>query len=316
MNRSIPLVLSSLALLLAGYLFFFKTEPKEYVPEKPFLEVPQGIVPMDFVNARTLEIPTTLFFAGEQVPLELPDVRERLDRELHINTYWHNNTIFLIKRAHRWLPQMEAILSEYGIPDDFKYVSAIESNLINDVSSAGAGGFWQFMSPTAKEYGLEISKEVDERYHPIKSTHAAARYLKKAYEKFGDWTIVAAAYNRGMAGVSRAMKKQEVSSYYDLFLNSETSRYMFRVLAIKEIIENPAKYGFEIDERHLYSIEPLTTVEVTESIPNLITWSKEQGTNYKLLKRHNPWLRSDQLRVRAGKSYQISIPASLDSLNN
>ena len=300
-------VLSLLAILVAGYVLLTRSSDNQNSSE-PVYETPEE-VPAPFINAKTLELPTELTFAGETVPMEIPDVRERLDRELHINTYWHNNTIFLIKRANRWLPQIEEILAEYGIPEDFKYVSVIESSLVNDTSPAGAVGFWQFMKGTARDYNLEVGTDVDERYHPIKATHAAARYLKKAYEKFGNWTTVAAAYNRGMAGVNRALDRQKVESYYDLYLNHETSRYMFRVLAIKEIIENPGKYGFEIDEEHLYQPEPLSYIEVRESIPDLVNWSVENGINYKLLKRHNPWLRNDRLRIKAGNFYEIAIPA-------
>ena len=306
MGKYTSLIISCLALFLGGYLFF-RPNSDSPVMQSP-TEFHRDSIPPGFVNARTLDIPETLSFSGEAVPLEKPDVRERLDRELHINTYWHNNTIFLIKRANRWLPQMQPILEEYGIPDDFKYITVIESNLANDISSAGAVGFWQFMEGTAREFGLEVSRDVDERYHPLKATEAAARYIKQAYGKFENWTFVAAAYNRGMTGVKKAVDKQKVSSYYDLYLNSETSRYMFRVLAIKEILESPEKYGFEIKEEHLYSPEELTQIEITESIPDLVEWSNSQGINYKLLKRHNPWLRSDKLTVKRGKSYFIGIP--------
>lgn len=259
-------------------------------------------------NAKSLAIPDSLTFAGEPVPLHIPDVIERLDRELHINTYWHNNTIFLIKHAHRWLPQMEPILKEYGIPDDFKYLTAIEGSFRNDESPAGAVGFWQFKKATAKEYGLEVTREVDERYDPIKSTVAACKYLNRAYKKFGNWTNVAGSYNRGMAGLQRAMTHQNDSIYYNLMLNEETSRYVFRILAIKEIIENPSKYSFNIDEQHLYNAEDVRYVEVTATINDLVQWSRDNGINYKLLKRHNPWLQKDKLTVKRGKVYQIAIP--------
>lgn len=261
-----------------------------------------------YLNAVSLKLPSELYFAGERVPLEIPDVSERLDRELHINTYWHSSTIFLIKQAHRWLPQIEKILKENNIPDDFKYLTAIEGGFANQVSPANAVGFWQILSDSGKEFGLEITKEVDERYDPLKSTEAACKYLKKAYNKFGSWTDAAASYNRGMSGLHRAMDDQKVDSYYDLLLNDETSRYVFRILAIKEIIEHPEKYGFNIDKNHLYNQEQIHFVHVTEDIDDLIKFSKEQGINYKLLKRHNPWLRQDRLKVRKNKSYEIAIP--------
>ncbi|MDH5397125.1 MAG: lytic transglycosylase domain-containing protein [Cyclobacteriaceae bacterium] len=263
-----------------------------------------------FENARSLDLPDTLFFAGERVPLEINDVRERLDRELHVNTYWHNNTIFLIKRAARWLPQIEPILVEKGVPADFKYIAVIESGLLNDVSPAGAVGFWQFIEGTAKEFGLEVTRNVDERYHPLKATQAATGYLLQAHEKFGSWTNVAASYNRGMNGIDRALENQQVDSYYDLYLNGETSRYLFRALAIREIIENPEKYGFNIHPDHLYLPEEVKYTEVAEDIPDLIAWSLENGINYKLLKHFNPWLRDSNLRVKKGKTYQIALPVS------
>lgn len=258
--------------------------------------------------AISYELPGTLTFAGEQVPLHLPDVRERFDRELHINSYLHNSTIFIIKRAGRWLPQIEPILKEYNIPEDFKYMPLIESALLNDVSPRGATGFWQIMKPAGKELGLEITNEVDERYDPLKSTVAACKYLQRAYKKFGNWTLVAASYDRGMAGLQRSMNNQQVENYYDLYLNDETARYVFRILAIKEIVENPAKYGFRVDEKHLYQPEAIRFVEVNETVRSLVNFARENGSNYKLLKRHNPWLREERLTVRKGKTYRIALP--------
>jgi hypothetical protein len=258
--------------------------------------------------AISFDVPASMTFAGEAVPLQLPDVKERFDRELHVNSYLHNSTIFIIKRAGRWLPQIEPILKEYNIPDDFKYMPLIESALLNDVSPRGATGFWQIMKPAGKELGLEIGNEVDERYDPLKATHAACKYLQRAYKKFGNWTLAAASYDRGMAGVGRSLKNQQANSYYDLYLNDETARYVFRILAIKEIVENPARYGFRVEPKHLYQPEPVRYVEVTESIKSLVNFSIEQGSNYKLLKRHNPWLREERLTVRKGKSYMIALP--------
>lgn len=259
--------------------------------------------------AVSFNLPKEIIFAGEKVPLHLADVRERLDKELHINTYWHNNTIFLMKRAHRWFPQMEAILKKHNIPEDFKYLPLIESGLMNDISPKDAVGFWQIVKSAGKENGLEITDQVDERYDPIKATEAACRYLKTAHKKFGNWTSVAASYNRGMGGIGRALESQQVDSYYDLYLNDETARYVFRILACKEIIENPSRYGFKVDPKHLYDAETLRYVTVTQTIPDLIAFAKQQGTNYKLLKRHNPWLRDDKLVVKKGSSYRIALPA-------
>lgn len=260
------------------------------------------------VSALSYDIPTSVSFAGEPVPLQIPDVRERLDKELQTNIYLHSNTIFLMKRASRWLPQMQEILRKNDIPDDFKYLPLIESNLMNVVSPKEAAGYWQILKTSGKEFGLEISDEVDERYDPLKATEAACRYLRRAYEKFGDWTIVAASYNRGMAGMQRALEDQQVDSYYDLYLNDETSRYVFRIIAIKEIITNPARYGFKINPEHLYQEEKLRYVEVSETLKDLVSFSKEHGANYKILKRHNPWLREDRLSVKKGKTYRIAFP--------
>jgi hypothetical protein len=314
-----PHAISLLALfIILGYIKHKESTP-ETIVTRDAVQASAGSYPVanpqtgeytGYLNAVSLELPSQLSFAGERVPLELPDVAERLDRELHINTYWHSSTIFLMKQAHRWLPQIEEILKENGVPDDFKYLTAIESGFANQVSPANAVGFWQILSTSGKEFGLEITKEVDERYDPLKSTEAACKYLKKAYAKFGNWTDAAASYNRGMAGLQRAMDDQKVDSYYDLLLNDETSRYVFRILAIKEIIEHPAKYGFDINQEHLYKQEPLLFVEVTEDIDDLVAFSKEQGINYKLLKRHNPWLREDRLKVKKDKTYQIAIPVT------
>lgn len=275
----------------------------------------EGVIEVDYggsnqrLPAISFRVPNEMSFAGEPVPLSIPDVHERLDKELQINCYLHSNTIFLIKRANRWLPQMQKILEKHGIPEDFKYLPLIESNLMNVISHRDAVGYWQILKTSGRELDLEITDEVDERYDPLKATEAACKYLKKAYRKFGSWTMVAASYNRGMGGVDRALEDQAVDSYYDLYLNDETSRYVFRILAIKEIAENPLRYGFKIDPAHLYQQEPLKYVEVDETIKDLVTFAKAQGTNYKLLKRHNPWLREDRLTIRRGKKYHIAIPA-------
>jgi membrane-bound lytic murein transglycosylase D len=256
------------------------------------------------------DIPEGASFAGKPIPLSIPDVRERLDKELQINCYLHSNTIFLIKRAHRWLPQMQEILRKYDIPDDFKYLPLIESNLMNVTSPRDAVGFWQILESSGKELGLEISNNVDERFDPLKATEAACKYLRAAHNKFGDWDLVAASYNRGITGVKNALENQRVDSYYDLYLNDETSRYVFRIVAIKEIIENPKKYGFNVNPDHLYQEEKLRYVEVDKDIRDLISFARENGTNYKLLKRHNPWLRDEKLTVKKGKTYRIAIPAN------
>lgn len=314
--KYLPHVLSVLSLAVVS-IYIGKQESEK--PEEEKNVVPATYYNLDhppageyggYLNAVSLELPKELYFAGERVPLEIPDVRERLDRELHINTYWHSSTIFLIKKAHRWIPQIEKILKENNIPDDFKYLTAIEGGFTNAVSPANAVGFWQFKKAAGKENGLEIRKTVDERYDPILSTKAACEYLKKSHNKFGNWTNAAASYNRGMGGLQRALDNQKVNSYYDLLLNEETSRYVFRILAIKEIIEHPKKYGFDIDDDHLYDQEEIRYVEVENNINDLVLFAQEQGINYKLLKRHNPWLREKKLDVRSNKVYRIAIPTA------
>ena len=305
------LAIASLVILF-GYISFneIRTRPSPYAISDEGVADPQFELEDSPLPAISFDLPKKLTFAGEEVPLELRDVHERLDKELQINTYLHSNTIFLIKRANRWLPQMEKILRANKIPDDFKYLPLIESNLMNVVSPAEAVGYWQILKTSGKEFGLEINKEVDERYDPLKATAAACKYLNKAYEKFGNWTLVAASYNRGMNGLDRAIDNQKESSYYDLFLNDETSRYVFRILAIKEIVENPLKYGFKINPKHVYEEEALKYVEVTETINDLVDFAKAHGTNYKFIKQHNPWLRDEKLTVKKGKRYRIAIPAS------
>lgn len=262
-------------------------------------------------TVRALVLPESLTFAGERVPLEDPDVRERLDRELHVNTFFHSNTIFLIKRANRWLPEIEEILAEEGIPSDFKYLAVIESDLLNKVSPAQAVGFWQLLKGTAKERGLVVDRDVDERYNPLKATRAACDYLLQAHERFGNWTNAAASYNIGQYGLDKRLEDQKVESYYDLLLNEETSRYMLRLLAIKLVLENPEQYGFFLEDDQLYTPEDLTTVAVTEDIDDLVTWAKDRGVTYKTLKRYNPWLRSRTLDARRdGEPWEIALPAS------
>ena len=309
MFRQAPLILSLTSLALVLVLFYLRSQPSEDDPVRTISEELQ--VPLDLTvrsKTVTLEIPDSLTFAGEPIPLQILDVRERLDRELHINTYWHNNSIFIYKRANRWFPQIEAILKEEGVPDDFKYLAVIESGLLNVTSPANAVGFWQFLKPTAKELGLEVTREVDERYHPLKSTRAACTYLKEAYSKFGTWTLAAASYNMGIKGLSTRLEEQRVNSYYDLLLNEETSRYVFRAIAAKELITHPERYGFEIPPEHLYTQEELQHVEVTETIEDLVEFAQSHGINYKILKKHNPWLRRKSLTVKSGDTYLISIP--------
>ena len=255
-----------------------------------------------------IELPETMEFCGEEVPLHLFYVRERLERELLVNSYRHSATILLLKRTTRWFPVMEPIMEQYGLPEDFKYLAMIESELTNAVSPSKAVGFWQFLESTGKEYGLEINKEVDMRYNVEKETVAACKYLKESYRKFGSWFSAAAAYNCGNGRISRTMEDQRVDSYFDMLLPEETQRYVYRILALKLITENPEKYGFQIGDNGWYQPYETKTVTVTESIPNLVNFAYEQGTNLKMLKYFNPWLRSNSLTISAGNSYEIKIP--------
>ena len=249
-------------------------------------------------------------FSGEEVPTFMADVQERLDKEMITNMNYHTNTTLVIKRANKVFPIIEPILAKYGVPDDFKYLAVIESSLVNAVSPAGARGVWQFMPATAKEKGMEVSDEVDERYHLEKSTEAACKYLLVAKEKFGSWTLAAASYNGGMNGISKKMEEQQVDNYYDLLLTEETSRYVFRILALKEIMKNSDKYGFRIPNEALYYAIPTKKIVIDTTITDLAKFAKTQGVNYKILKIHNPWLRDKKLTVTTGKKYEIEIPTS------
>jgi membrane-bound lytic murein transglycosylase D len=258
---------------------------------------------------RAPTIPEKLEFAGETVPIGNFDVWESFDRELLVNTYWHSQTILFIKRANRFFPVIEPILQEYGIPDDFKYLALAESGLTNAVSPAGAVGFWQFLRGTAIDYGLEVNDEVDERYHLEKSTVAACRFLMESYSKYGSWAMAAASYNAGRRGMDNQIGIQKEKDYYDLLLNEETQRYVFRILAIKVILENPFEYGFFISEQDLYPPVSFIEIEVKSAVPDFADFAKEFNTNYKLVKFLNPWLRKPNLTNRSGKTYYIRLPA-------
>ena len=258
---------------------------------------------------RSVDLKKEYSFAGEVVPTSNFDAMERLDRELSVNSYWHSSTLLNIKMAHRYFPVIEPILAAHGIPNDFKYLAVAESNLRNAVSYAGAKGVWQFLKATGQAYGLEINGEVDERYYLEKSTEAACKYLKDYYEQFGSWTTAAAAYNMGGPRIKRLIQEQQAESYYDLNLNQETSRYVFRILAIKEILTSPEKYGFYVDDSELY--QPLTyrTVMVNTTVESWSDFAQEHGTSYRMLKVYNPWLISGKLTCSGKKDYVIKLPA-------
>lgn len=256
-----------------------------------------------------VEIPEEVSFAGEKMPLERFDVKESLDRELLSNAYFHSQTIRYIKLAPRYLAIIEPILKEEGIHDDFKYLALAESGFNpRAISPARAVGFWQFMKGTAIDYGLEVNSEVDERYHIEKATRAACDYLKDAYEKFGSWTLVAAAYNRGMSGIARQMDRQEEDEYYDLLITTETARYVYRIVALKLILENPEKYNFYISDDEKYPIIPTKKVEIKGSVSSFVNFAKKQGVSYKVLKDFNPWLRENKLTYSGRKRYWVEIP--------
>jgi hypothetical protein len=265
-----------------------------------------------FINGEyrifAMPLPDKIDFAGEAVPLHRADVMESLDRELLVNTYWHSNTLLAIKRAYRWFPVIEPILKANEIPDDFKYLAVIESALTNATSPAGAKGFWQFLEETGRGYGLEISEQIDERYDVEKSTYAACHYIKDAYDRYGSWAMAAASYNMGMGGVQRQLERQNQNTYWDLLLNEETARYVYRILAMKEIFNHADQYGFVMRPAELYEPLSYTIYTVDVSIANLTAFASERGISYKLLKWYNPWLRENYLKVASGKSYQIKIP--------
>lgn len=258
------------------------------------------------------DIPQSVLFCNMAVDLTRYDMHERFDRELSSFTYFHSTTMLLIKRANRYFPIIEPILKANGIPDDFKYLAVIESHLDpRAVSSAKAVGLWQLLEATGKENGLRIFPTVDERYHVQKSTEAACKYLNAAYKKYGNWATVAASYNGGMGRISGELNKQLVDEAFDLWLVDETSRYVFRIMAIKEIFQNPYKYGFVLKAKNLYKPIRFKEIEVVNDIPDLGAFAKENGVTYADLKRFNPWLRDRKLVV-AGKTFAIQVPVEED----
>jgi len=255
-----------------------------------------------------VKIPDKLDFCGEAVPLHDFEVRERIDREFLVNTYWPAQTILLAKRSGRWFPLMEPILKRYGIPDDFKYLALVESGLTTGVSPKGAAGYWQFIPETASAFGLEVNDEVDERYHVQRSTEAACRFFKQAYQTLGSWTLAAAAFNYGISGIKRQLARQGANTYYDLVLNEETARYLFRLLAIREILKNPDDYGYTIRKRDLYPFIPLKTVEIDSSIADFALFARKWKVNYKVLKYFNAWLRTEKLSNPDKRKYYVLLP--------
>jgi membrane-bound lytic murein transglycosylase D len=275
-----------------------------------FSRNPQNIdQPFDSAyTIKSFKLPEDVTFAGERMPLDNFDTRESLERELLISAYRHSSTILIIKRANRYLPVIEKILKKNNIPDDFKYLAAAESEYSNMISPAGATGFWQIMPETGREEGMEINQIVDERYDVEKSTQFACEYFQKSYEKYGNWTLAAASYNGGRAGIDQQIAIQKQNNYYDLLLNEETARYIFRAEAYKLIISDPESYGFNIKKEDLYPELKYYDVKVDTAVADFSVFAEKFGTNYKLLKFLNPWLRKPYLTPKPGKTYDIKIP--------
>ena len=261
------------------------------------------------------DIPKTINFFGEKVNLEDEDIRERLDREIITNVYFQSSTTFALKRANRYFPEIEKILRKQHIPDDFKYLAVIESNLSEVTSPVGANGFWQFMPFTAKEYNLEINDEVDERLNLTKSTIAACQFLANAHDIFGNWVNACASYNRGIGGVQSDMNWQHTTHYFDTDMNNETGRYVFRIIAMKLIMENPKAYGFDIPENQLYHPLKTKTIKLTSKIENLALWAQEKGINLKILRKLNPWLIGNKLTINPSR-YRIKLPIKTTKLKS
>ena len=269
-----------------------------------------------YVNTHGLpSLPKSMIFFGEQIQLEDEDIRERLDREIITNVYFQSSTTFALKRANRFFPEIEKILSEENVPEDFKYLAVIESNLSEVSSPVGANGFWQFMPFTAKEYGLVMNDEVDERMNLTKSTRAACSFIKNAHKIFGDWVNACASYNRGIGGVQSDMKWQKTDHYFDTDMNNETGRYVFRIMAMKLIMENPKRYGFDIPKYQLYKPFKIKKIKIDNEISSLADWAQTKGINLKILRKLNPWLISNKLTIHP-TDYILKLPSKNENLKN
>lgn len=259
------------------------------------------------------ELPKSVTFAGDKIDLDRIDMYERLDRELTAMAYTHGNTLLVLKRANRYFPQLIPILKENGVPEDLIYLACIESTLNpRAYSGAKAAGLWQFIPSAAKQYGLEVNDYVDERYDPEKATVAACKYLKSAYRKYGNWESAAASYNGGMGRITKELDAQGQESAYDLYLVDETTRYMFRLLAMKLIMESPKNYGYYLKADQLYQPVKTKTVVVDYPVEDWPTWAKKQGISYSQLREFNPWIRAKSLPNKTGKAYNVKIPEQKD----
>lgn len=306
MQQKVRIYTISIAIFLTAVLFFSFSKDGEVHDKKG---IASGQNPPIAQIVEPIPMGNNYSFAGEKLPIDNFDVEERLERELTVNTYWHSSMVLNLKRTGRYFPMFDQILAEEGIPDDCKYIALAESNLMNVKSPAGASGLWQFMKGVAQEYGLEVNKEVDERYHPEKATRAACEHLKKLKNKFGSWTMAAAAYNVGGTKLTKEAEMQRSNNYYDLNLNAETSRYIFRIVAIKELVNHPLQFGYQIDKEDYYQpLDDFSIVTVKKSIENLGDFAKKYGTSYRMLKVYNPWLRSSKLTNKTHKTYYIKVP--------
>ncbi|MCL4547151.1 MAG: lytic transglycosylase domain-containing protein [Bacteroidetes bacterium] len=305
MDKKKLILIASIAVVFVGLVFlsaYFYIKSEENARHVPI------IITENERRIYSPPIPDTLEFCGERVPLEDFDVRERIDREFLVNTYWHSAMLLYIKRANRWFPLIEQILKKNGVPDDFKFMAVAESGLTNVVSPDGATGFWQLMEAAAKKYGLEINNEVDERYNVAKSTQAACDYLKEAHAKFGTWTLTAASYNNGINGIENQIGRQQTKNYYNMYLNEETYRFVARIVSIKEIFKNPHKYGFYFSQSDLYPRFDTYEVKINYPVKDFAQFAKNYDINYKILKIFNPWLRDNFLKNKNRKSYTLELP--------
>lgn len=298
--------------LAAVFMVSAYTKPDSLPPNTPTMlsteEAPQSNTVQEVAPP---PLPDAIDFAGESLPMDNFDAVERFDRELIANCFRHSATFVYLKRANRYFPIIEPILKEQGMPDDLKYLAVAESGLDNAVSPAGARGFWQFMSGSAQERGLEVNNEIDERYHLEKATIAACAYLREAHKELGNWMLAAASYNMGKGGLKKRLREQGADAYFDLNLNSETSRYLLRIMALKEIMQYPEKYGFNLTPKDLYApFPPHKVVTVKSSVSSWADFAKEHNTSYRMLKVYNPWLRSTSLTNKYKKTYQVYVPVS------
>lgn len=297
----------NITLLVLAAAFIFAASKMDSTEKPNYNWTPTENIPQ-IVKAVNLDQPFT--FCDETLPMTNFDVRERLDRELTVNTYWHSSTLLAIKTSLRYFPMMDKILNEEGLPTDLKYIAVAESALRNVVSPAGAKGFWQFMKGTGAEYGLEINSEIDERYHFEKSTRAATQYLKSLKKRFGTWANVAAAYNMGGGNMNKHMKSQKMDNFFDLNLNEETGRYYFRLVALKHIVENPREFGFYLEKEDFYPpLHDYKVIEINSSVASWGDFANTHGTSYRMLKIYNPWLIDNKLTNKRGKTYEIRVPS-------